>query len=308
MKEMLRTRRYVLIVLALALAGACVAPASAGSGLTPEEKNLLKSLNGNAIKCIVSDLCMARFAGRRAGSPGQAAAAVYIADGFRKARLNAFRGGYLQCFPMRYSLVESSDDIRATLAYRNGRAEARYSFAYPDYYGRGGLDVKAETLFVGHGITDPVSDRDDYRGLNAAGKVVVWLGKAPPGAGAVASAVSARILNAYQHGAAASLVVGPTDVDDGACESLGLAGPIADFPCLSVRTDLARSLFPQGWEQTIRAAGDGAGLPPRAGKTVRITVPAVYEPARRTENVLTVLRGSALRDEYVLLPYWNCLW
>ncbi|MDO8588905.1 MAG: M20/M25/M40 family metallo-hydrolase [Armatimonadota bacterium] len=265
--------------------------------LTSDEQKLLSSIRGARIKAVVSDLCCDRFAGRKAGSPGQELAASYIADRFASLRLDRVAGSYAQNLTMRMTLVKSTDDIVANLQYQDGAKQVRRSFAYPDYYGRGGIDLKAETIFVGRGGADPASRRDDYGGLNVKGKVVVWMSDAAPDSGQAEASVLSRVVNAYKRGAAASLIVGLRTQIHRECGGFGLAGPIADFPCLSLRPETARALFPGAWDDLVKEKTGRI----RSGRTVRINVPAIYNPSQPTRNVLCRLPGRGDTDELVLL-------
>jgi hypothetical protein len=203
-------------------------------------------------------------------------------------------GSYEEKLTMRYTLVGSMDDIAATLSYKDGNCEPKKVFAYRDFYGRGGVKVKSRVVFVGRGSTGS-SGRDDYAGLDVRGKIVVWLSG---GDVHEASAIS-RVANAYRHGAAASLIVGLKTEIHQECGGFGLAGPIANFPCLSIRPEMARSLFPGAWDRLVSGKpGSTAG---RAGREVTISVPAIYNPDQATQNILCELPGLNPKGDVVVL-------
>ncbi|MDO8684543.1 MAG: M20/M25/M40 family metallo-hydrolase [Armatimonadota bacterium] len=254
--------------------------------LTADEQKLLSSISGENIKSTVQELCSDRYAGRKAGSPGEALAAQYIIDRFQNLQLHSIAGSYTQDFTMKTSLVKSVDDIKATLVYKAGVKDVRQVFAYPEYYGRGGVDLKIQVVFVGGGVTDKSSGRDDYRGINVKGKIAVWMA-GNTNTSRPASSISSRILNAYQHGAAGSLVVGLRDPISHKYGGYGLAGPIADFPCLSILPETAKLLFPGTWPQLAH----NRKTQNRLGATVSIKTAPVYNPAQPTQNVFSMLPG-----------------
>ena len=278
----------------------CLCSSLAAASLTSDEQRLLGFISGLEIKETVTDLCCDRFEGRRAGAPGHALTARYIADRFASIGMDRVAGSYTQDLTMRYALVKRTDDIAAVLTYHTGPKSIRKSFAYPDYYGRGGINVSAPVVFVGRGITDSQSGRDDYGAENVSGKVAVWLAGSSSGRDVGETSVLARVTNAYKHGAVASLIVGLKSQIDQQCGAFGLSGPIADFPCLSISRETARALFPRSWD-CLAAGALGNRSGPRVGNTVSITVPSIYNPSQPTRNVLCVLPGSGEGKEVVLL-------
>jgi hypothetical protein len=286
--------RFRAVLLALLL---CLVPVAPAISLTVDEQRLVGFLSGAEIKATVGVLCCDQFAGRKAGEPGQTLAGRYIAGRFSALGMDRVAGSYVEDLTMRYTLVKSQDEIAATMSYRNGTRDARKTFAYPDYYGRGGVKVKSRVVFVGQGSAD--SDRDDYTGLDVKGKIVVcWSGGDGGALLHEASAIS-RAANAYRHGAAACLIVGLKTEIHQECGGFGLAGPIADFPCLSIRPEMARSLFPGAWDRLV--PGTPGSSPARVGSEVTISVPAIYNPEQRTQNILCSLPGEDPKSDLVLL-------
>jgi hypothetical protein len=119
--------------------------------------------------------------GRDTGSPGHRKAAEYVADQFRKLGLEpAGAGGYLQPVALKSRTI---DESRSRLALvRDGHEEAL----------RLGEDATislrvdpapsfdAPLVFAGYGLAIPEAGHDDFDGLDARGKLVVYLRGAPP--------------------------------------------------------------------------------------------------------------------------------
>jgi hypothetical protein len=110
--------------------------------------------------------------GRLSGEPGAAVAAQFIASEFAKAGLEpASNGSFLQKFPL---IGYTPDHARTRMALQVGNKSEKFQ------YGRDfrvsaprDLDVRAQVIFGGYGITAPEYRYDDYRGLDVAGKAVL---------------------------------------------------------------------------------------------------------------------------------------
>ena len=146
--------------------------------------------------------------GRVALEPGARLAADFIATQFRQAGLQpCCDGSYLQEF----TLIAPLADSAASRLFFNGATLAHTgTFKEP-------VDLKAPLVFAGYGITAPEYRYDDYRGIDAQGKIVVILDREPGEADAhsiflgtgstkhIASRV--KRLNAQRHGAVAVLMI-----------------------------------------------------------------------------------------------------
>jgi hypothetical protein len=246
----------------------------------------------------VERLCSDEFRGRRAGSPEHARAADYIASHFHRSSLSALTvadfDDYKQRLTMRYALVRSKDDIKAVLSYnvpgKNGVVSRIRSLAYPGFKGRGGLDLKSEVVFVGHGISDPASGWDDYAGLDVSGKIVLWLAGKPQGVTVSAATTAHKMAAAYEHGAAACLIYKPNGGEDKWGTNVGLAGSIADFPCLAIDRAIASEILTPGGFGPDGSPTNGLTVGAR-GAGVRLRITLVCDPQRATCNVIGVLPG-----------------
>ena len=120
------------------------------------------------------------LAGRGTGTPGYDSAAHYVAKHFAMLGLDsAGTEGYFQPVPLRRArAVEGSGLVLV------GRAGRRALAPYQDYVPLPNLvaprsEVTAPLVFVGFGVTAPERDYDDYRDVDAKGKIVVLLTGAP---------------------------------------------------------------------------------------------------------------------------------
>lgn len=294
--------RYLRSTVVLMAVMMLILVASARAEITSDEQSILSGISIGRMMSTLERLCSDEFKGRRAGSPEQCTAADYLASQFEECGLSALKGesleGYKQPLTMRYTLISSKDDIRATLIYPSGASQTTKAFAYSSYHGAGGLDLQTEIVFVGYGIHDPGSGYDDYAGLDVSGKMVLWLSGQPRGIKLSNCTTAAhKMANAYQGGAVACLMYKPAGVKDAWGTNVGLAGAIADFPLLAVDDNIARDLFP------LPGLKDGGVKPGAVGPQVELKVTPVCDPKRPTCNVLGMIPGNDpdVADEVVLV-------
>ncbi len=153
--------------------------------------------------------------GRMSLQPGDDAAAQWIASEFAKDGLTPpASGSYFQPVP----LTEfRADRARSYVALKRGTTEKQWKF--PDAYGAfpRDVDVTANLIFAGFGITAPELNYDDYAGIDANGKIVLLFDHEPQetdphsifnGTGNTRYATTrVKVLNAQKHGALGVLIV-----------------------------------------------------------------------------------------------------
>ena len=126
---------------------------------------------------LASDLLQ----GRDTGEPGYDIAANYVASQFAQLGLKpaGANGTYFQPVPLiaarprdegRYVLKTKGGDVALTFG-------DDYMVARP--FGPAERKVSAQLVFVGFGVVAPEKKRDDYKGLDVRGKIVVVLSGAP---------------------------------------------------------------------------------------------------------------------------------
>jgi hypothetical protein len=134
---------------------------------------------GAHMRYLADDL----FEGRGTGSRGYDLAARYVASrfealGFEPAGDSA---GWFQRLTLRRSeLIPARAGV--TLLRRGGAVELRRGRDFlmgPDAMWRES-DITADVVYAGYGITAPELGYDDFRGIDARGKIVAMLGGAPP--------------------------------------------------------------------------------------------------------------------------------
>ncbi len=140
------------------------------------------SIDANRIKSAVAVLSSDKFEGRAPGTNGEVLATEYLSDEFAKIGLKRIgeQDSYFQSVP----LVRVTTSPMSTLqVVKDGS-----SYDIPCEDGFAGFvqtqqaleTFDAEAIFMGHGITAPEFDWDDYKDVDVKGKVVVLFTNEPP--------------------------------------------------------------------------------------------------------------------------------
>jgi hypothetical protein len=273
------------------------------------------------IRYLASD----RLAGRGTGTPGYDSAARYVAKHFAALGLDAAgTEGYYQPVPLRRARAVEGSSLVLT-----GRAGRRPLEPYRDYVPYPNLlaprsEVTAPLVFVGFGVTAPERGYDDYREVDAKGKIVVLLTGAPasfpPAERAHYADRRAKRENAVRRGAVGLLVVRTRDQTfpwdrlvrqsrRGEMRWLDRTGAPSDvWPAIRGAGILSDSTAVQLFEGAPRSLGQvldagEAGKPPAFDLPQRATMRTVSVHERlESANVAGLLRGSdpRLRDEVVV--------
>ena len=140
------------------------------------------AITGTHIRAHTKFLASDLLEGRGVGSRGGDLATEYLATQFALSGLKPAgdKGTFFQSVPMVGVATEKS----AQLALVKGGERIPLSWQ-DDFVGvtqrqQKQEEFEAEVVFVGHGITAPEFDWDDYRGIDVKGKIVVLFTNEPP--------------------------------------------------------------------------------------------------------------------------------
>ena len=175
----------------------------------------LETIQEGRLRADLTFMASDALQGRMSLQNGDAVAIEWIASEFAKAGLKpAANGNYLQAVPLiEYRPDRTQNFVSLT---RSGR-EMQWKF--PEVLGgyRRDVDVTAEVVFAGFGITAPELGYDDYAGVDAQGKIVLLFDHEPQeadpnsifnGTGNTRYATTrVKVLNAQAHGAVGVLIV-----------------------------------------------------------------------------------------------------
>lgn len=307
-----------LLLAPLALLVASAAPAQ--QAVEPADSAAAARVRAD-VEFLASDL----LEGRDTGSRGYDIAAAYVASQFRGIGLTpgGANGGWYQQVPLR----RASANGKATAALQIGRRTMQLK-PMSDFAVRPSLSIKdrkidAPLVFAGQGISDPTLGIDNYRGIDARGKIVVVLEDAPNG---LPSEIAAHLQSwkrdiAAAKGAIGLLEIAGTGKRPGSERLEPFARPSVDWVDSSgksasssaklalvggISESLARKLLDSDGKDLGRMLADS-----RKGRTVAaFDLPARLRLSDTTEwqdfsspNVIGILPGSdpSLKAEHVVL-------
>jgi Zn-dependent M28 family amino/carboxypeptidase len=308
--------------------------------LAQQRNRASPALNENAIRAHIKFLSSDLLEGRGTGARGGEIAANYIAAqmealGLKGAGAN---GSFFQ--PVSLVGVKADPDTKLTVSGRNGQESFKFADEYVAFTGTqtDEVDVEADMVFVGYGISAPETRWNDYKGGAAdyRGKILVILVNDPPATVAEPNLFGGKALTYYgrwtykfeeaARRGAAGVILLHTD------ESAGYPWSVVRTSNGSWRFDIARTsdetpfLKIRSWvtDQTarkimklaghdlddLRAKASSRDFQPVAlnlkGKiNLKSEVKRVQAP-----NVVGILTGRdpKLRDEYVVYSaHWDHL-
>ncbi len=293
-----------------------------------EGEAALKELNPKNIWTHVKFLADDAMEGRDTGSVGHKIAVNYVASQFAQMGLEPIgRKNYKHPVPFRGSQLRE-DGATASIKIGDKNIELKF---LKDFLTLGSalnenLVVSAPLIFVGRGITAPIFDYDDYEGIDATGKIVVYIDGAPDsfpsdhqahfGSGNVAAQ------NAADHGAIGTISIqGTTNAARrpwklmtrfATRKSLTWVGTDGNVGngingidgSILITNEIATKLFEasdQNFEEVYKASHDGNASSFDLNATATIGTKSKHTTLD-SFNVISVLEGSdpALKDEYVI--------
>jgi Peptidase family M28/PA domain len=288
----------------------------------------MNSIRPEAIRAGMRFLSDDALEGRGTGSRGYDIAAKFMASQFESLGLQPAgdNDSYFQDVPLRSA---KPDETKTTFILTRSGKEQTLIFR-KDYISRGNpvlpeTSVQAPVVFVGDGVTAPDQNYDDYKGIDAKGKIVAFMFEAPNFESSLKAHYSSgevKLQNAVAHGA-----VGVIVLDDPVLERLySFNEQVRDlsfpdlrwldkqqrpndyFPELKGNAFLSLEATKKFFEGSGHSAEDVFAAV-KAGKPMSFEMPisaqihnvtALKEVAGR--NVVAKLEGSdpALKNEYVV--------
>jgi hypothetical protein len=281
------------------------------------------------LKADVSFLAADAREGRAPGTQGIEASAEYISGVFKELGLKQAPGahGYFQDFTLT-GRPKLGDPLELAVHGPEGKtikAEPKNEFS-PLAIGTSGTLDSVPIVFAGYGITANDTalklDYDDYAGIDVRGKAVLIIRREPqqnrddsPFEGKKQSDYATfrhKATNAFQHGAAAVLIVNDLAGLGGDKDKvLGLVagGPeaLSNVPFAMVARDFADKVLAMAGEPSLAELEDQIDddLKPRSRQLRGVSLTArltIDRPSVKTRNVIGVLEGSGpTADETVIV-------
>jgi Peptidase family M28/PA domain len=173
----------------------------------------MATIRPEAIRADMRFLADDLLEGRGTGTRGHEIAAKFMASQFEALGLQPAgeNGTYFQSVPLRSA---RTDEAKTTLTLMRGGKEETLAFR-KDYVtsgdpGRVESSVEAPVVFVGDGVTAPEQGYDDYKGIDAKGKIVAMMAEAPNFESSLKAHYSSgevKTANAVAHGAVGRIVL-----------------------------------------------------------------------------------------------------
>jgi hypothetical protein len=173
----------------------------------------MSTIHPEAIRADMRFLSDDALEGRGTGSRGYDIAAKFMASQFESLGLQPAgdNDSYFQSVPLRSA---KPDETKTTLILTRSGKEQTLIFR-KDYISRGNpvlpeTAVEAPVVFVGDGVTAPDQGYDDYKGVDAKGKIVALMLEAPNFESSLKAHYSSSevtLRNAVAHGAVGVIVL-----------------------------------------------------------------------------------------------------
>jgi aminopeptidase YwaD len=299
---MLRSNRPRAAALAPGILLACAAACSAARPSPQRASEAL--IRPDEARRDVSWLADPARTGRGVGTPGNAAAAAFVAERMKELGLapGGEGGTFLQSFEAPVGAkLRPGPEVNA-LALAGGPVELSRGWQ-PFTFSDDGA-AEGELVWVGYGITAPALGYDDYADLDVKGKIVVVAAHFPRESDAASPFRDPqsfqfgewryKAMNARDHGAAGLLAVrddwnhpGPDELEPWRGQVASRAGVVA------ARATLA-ALRRAGVDAAALAGPGQVDGKPRSsalGIQARLSV-GIEQESARTANVVGLLRGS----------------
>jgi Peptidase family M28/PA domain len=189
-----------------------LSPAFAQSPADPSE-SAMQSIHADAIRGDMAFLSDDLLEGRGTATRGHQLAAKFMATQFESIGLSPAgdNSTYFQNVPLRSVRI---DEANSTLTLiHDGKPETlviRKDFLPFPNPARKVSSVEAPLVFVGFGVTAPEQNYDDYKGIDAKGKIIAILYQAPNFESSLKAHYSSgevKLANAAAHGAVGIIVL-----------------------------------------------------------------------------------------------------
>lgn len=263
-------------------------------------KTYSKTITVEDMKANLYTLAGDEMEGRETATEGQRKAAAFIEDKFKSyGLLPGNKGSYQMLFPVYIDTLINASIVVNETAFEAGKD---FSFNIGANH-TAGFDF-SQVLFLGFGISD--STRDDYKDIDARGKLVMVL--SPNIAGNI-SPQNRRAFNFYtqqltamNHGAAALLVIEPkiSEMPDKSSMYVNKYHSAMRINTFSVSEKIASAIMGNEYAGEKATAQQGKTV----AKPYAANVALAMDKKRVTlhsSNVLGLLEGADLKDEYVIL-------
>lgn len=293
------TMRRIFLVVALA------ATSAAWGQKIADPKPFAASITAADLKKHLYIVAGAEMEGRETATEGQRKAASYIENHFKSLGLIPGNNGNYQ---LGYPVFQDSL-INATIEVNGKRFELNTDVSINLNMASSGTLMCGEVVFAGYGISD--SSRDDYKDVNAQGKIVLILQGTPPATGGTSAGPRGKRFNpfslmetAQKNGAAAILVVQPNfprrqGITRGAPYLNGFRKTV--FPnTYYISEQVAKAIMGADYDTAKEAMKSGTPQPKPYDADVKLEFKKNINELNST-NVVGFIEGTDKKDELVFI-------
>ncbi|HLF14783.1 MAG TPA: M28 family peptidase [Bacteroidota bacterium] len=282
-----------------------------GSSLNIENPSVTPEELKEHIRFLASD----SLQGRKAGTPGNDAAAGYLAVKFREYGLMPAgdHGTFFQKFPF---VSGAKPGARNSLVIEYGGTAKSFTIdqSFRTLAFSSDTSVAGEMVFGGYGITDTAQKYDDYSGVDVKGRIAVVLRFTPKGDDPHSpfvqhSTLRVKTFNAREHGAAGVIfVTGPLDSEKSELVSFSFDQGLSSsgIPVATITWTALDSIF-QAEGKSVKSVQEGINTSQKPG-SFQMSSKAKLETSiqkimNESSNVIGMIPGSdpALKDEYIVI-------
>jgi hypothetical protein len=175
----------------------------------------IAAVDAAGLRDHVEALASDRMAGRGLGQPGNRAAEAYVAEALRRAGVPPAGIDHLQPIELYQPRLGTGGRLQVSQAGGSRIADFPVGAHLQPHPASMPYPASGRVLFLGHGISAPRLDHDDYRGVDAKGAVVFVEEGAPDrlskkGQDEEVASLERKVADADRHGAAAIVIVQPS--------------------------------------------------------------------------------------------------
>jgi hypothetical protein len=291
------TMRRMLLLMAMA------ATTAASAQKIADPRPFAATITSDDLKKHLYIVAGKEMQGRETTTEGQRKAAAYIENQFKTLGLQPGNNGNFQLsFPV------FQDSLIAAIIEVNGkRFNGTKDFFYNLSVTNSSTVLSSEVVFAGYGISD--STRNDYKNINAQGKIVLVMQSVSNSSGGNSSAPRVRISpftiskNAQKNGAAAVLVVQNNAVPQSAVKGALYTGGFKKDIYLNtylISEEIAKAIMGADFDTAKEAIKNGNPQPKTYNANVKLDFKKNVNELAST-NVIGFLEGSDKKDEYVFI-------
>lgn len=276
-----------------------------------EFMNVFHSISSEELRELVLEMTSDKYRGRLTGSPEFIECTKWAAGLFKEWGLKpgGDNGTYFQWFDKSYVDVKNSGSLSIEIPGKDGAVLTKH-YSFPENYFPGSNSdsgtVTGEVIYVGHGVTAPELNYDDYDGIDVKGKIVLidtdvpYRGEESIFAKWVPYQYHQHKLNnAAKHGAIGVLYIN------------NLANPNTSYNkglvYCHIDENVAKDIFfGSGRDYLKNKETIKETLKPSSfatGKKATISAEGIYHPDAKAPNVIGIIEGSdpVLKEEVILV-------